>query len=118
MIRKYIIAAAALVAAGSTAMAADISYDAAPIPAQSFNWTGFYVGLTGGAATGDTDVFITDGEVTDDGSLSSSGFIGGVQVGYNWQFQNNFVLGAVADISASNYGIHIGAGDGVFEADG
>src|SRR5690606_5134115 len=108
MIRKYIIAAAALVAAGSTAMAADISYDAAPVAAQSFNWTGFYVGLTGGAATGDMDLFgIGDVEANDTFSISSSGFIGGVQVGYNWQFQNNFVLGAVADISASNYGSSI-----------
>lgn len=107
MIRKYIIAAAALVAAGSTAMAADISYDAAPapIPAQTYNWTGFYVGLTGGLASGDTDLFITDGEESLTlFSGSSSGFIGGVQVGYDWQFENNFVLGAVADISASDKG--------------
>jgi outer membrane immunogenic protein len=107
MIRKYIIAAAALVAAGSTAMAADISYDAAPVPAQSFNWTGFYVGLTGGAATGDMDLFAVGDFEDGTFSISSSGFIGGVQVGYNWQFENNFVLGAVADISASNYGSSI-----------
>src|SRR5690606_15862183 len=83
------------------------------IPAQTYNWTGFYVGLSGGAATGDMDLFNPFGP----GSfpISASGFIGGVQAGYNWQFQNNFVLGAVADISASNYSAALGFEDAELE---
>jgi len=60
-----------------------------PIP--FYNWTGFYVGGNLGGA-------FEDGTLTDDRfgvafSNSRSGFIGGGQIGYNWQFWPQFVLG-------------------------
>jgi outer membrane immunogenic protein len=87
-------AAVALVAYGTSLHAADMAVKAPPppyIPPQ-FNWTGFYVGgnVGGGAATG--TVFDSIGA-----SLGSVGgqasFIGGGQIGYNWQFSPNLVFG-------------------------
>ncbi|MCH4538747.1 outer membrane protein [Ochrobactrum sp. A-1] len=45
--------------------------------------------------------------------VTSSGFVGGVQAGYNWQFDNGFVLGAEADFQGSNL-----KGEVKFNADG
>jgi outer membrane immunogenic protein len=82
-----------------------------------YNWTGFYVGANAGYG-GDkftypvhgtyTDNFVE--EIDDGDSLihfagkatqNSSGFLGGGQVGYDYQV-GNWVLGAVADIDATN----------------
>jgi opacity protein-like surface antigen len=60
-----------------------------PIPI--YNWTGFYVGanLGGAWASGTLSDSFTGGSVT----ASSSGVIGGGQLGYNFQ-NGNFVFGA------------------------
>jgi len=76
---------------------------AAPIVAPPFNWTGFYVGVNAGVLFGrsvqtvDLDTF---GGVPADTS-SFSGFIAGVQGGYNWQL-SNIVLGVEADFDFSS----------------
>ena len=64
------------------------------------SWTGFYAGIFGGAAGGRTDI----GFVGDPGSGNNpwvQGGIGGIQIGYNRQF-NNWVLGVEADAGAAN----------------
>jgi outer membrane immunogenic protein len=63
-----------------------------PVPLMPvYGWTGFYVGanLGGASASGSLSNNVTSESV----SASHSGFIGGLQFGYNWQF-GNFVLGA------------------------
>jgi outer membrane immunogenic protein len=80
---------AALVLA-APAQAADMPikgpvYKAAPAV---FDWTGLYIG--GHIGWG-----------TENGS-DASGVIGGVQIGYNWQFNRNWVFGVEADISATD----------------
>jgi len=80
---------------------------AAPVAEEApaaFSWTGPYIGVFGGASTGD---FEYDAGPTGDDSLlgldvSGSGFIGGAQVGYDWQ-TGNWVIGAVADIAISSH---------------
>ena len=91
------------------AQAADLTYEPAPVveaPA-AFNWTGFYIGVHGGAAVGDFKypVSASLGDTNIGGELKqdASGGFGGVQVGYNWQFNPNWVLGVEADIAASSY---------------
>jgi outer membrane immunogenic protein len=83
---------------GAQAHAADAviaEEPAAIVEMPPFTWSGFYVGLNAGYAFGE-EVGIIDEAATED----MDGFIGGVQVGYNHQF-DRFVLGVEADIQYS-----------------
>jgi outer membrane immunogenic protein len=102
--KKYLlssVAALSLVAAGA-ASAADLPSRkgpiVAPVYAPVFTWTGFYVGGNAGYAWGNVN---TNGgiAVTNTGDLD--GFVGGGQVGYNYQI-GQFVLGAEADIQGGD----------------
>ena len=65
-----------------------------PFPYSSpyyYNWTGFYVGGNLGIAW-DTST-LNDDFFEASFSTSSSGFVGGGQVGYNWQISPQFVVG-------------------------
>jgi len=97
-LRVSALATASLLALGAAAQAADLTYEPAPIveaaPA-AFNWTGFYLGVHAGAAILDGDYSALGLDVGDD---SSTGFIGGVQAGYNWQF-DSLVIGAQTDFA-------------------
>jgi outer membrane immunogenic protein len=91
------------------AQAADLTYEPAPVveaPA-AFNWTGFYIGVHGGAAVGDFKypVSLTSGDfgLGGDFEQDASGGFGGAQIGYNWQFNQNWVVGVEADLAASSY---------------
>jgi outer membrane immunogenic protein len=119
--------AIALALSAGAALAADLpSRKEAPVyvpPPPPPLWTGFYVGLNaGGTFGGDNSVNVVTGPIYNNpsagiaanslataltgaagatGILSSGGnggFIGGGQVGYNYQFQNNFLVGIEADI--------------------
>jgi outer membrane immunogenic protein len=85
-------------------------------------WTGFYVGLNAGGTFGgnesvrtyaipafyqntwNTELAASTQLATNSLGAGQGGFIGGGQVGYNWQFANAFVAGIEADIQgiASN----------------
>jgi outer membrane immunogenic protein len=99
---KLRLAALALVLSGSTALAADLTYEPAPVaaPAEVFNWTGFYVGVHGGYGWGHTQ----DTHNPNAFGQTLTGGFGGAQIGYNWQLQNNVVLGLEADVAAGNIG--------------
>jgi outer membrane immunogenic protein len=56
-----------------------------------YNWTGFYVGGNLGVAW-DTST-LTDDVFGVNFSTSRSGFVGGGQIGYNWQISPQFVVG-------------------------
>lgn len=106
-------ASVALLAGG--ALAADLPVRApAPAPvymAPIFTWSGFYVGVNAGYA-GDKFQYPFSGEVGPvgapiatfggKGSVTSSGALFGAQIGYNWQFASNWVLGVEADYQWSN----------------
>jgi outer membrane immunogenic protein len=87
-------AATALSLAASAATAADFPrgpapYYTAPVPL-AYSWAGPYLGLNLGYQWGTVTNWPAD----------PSGFIGGIQGGYNWQF-GQFVVGLEADIQAS-----------------
>ena len=64
---------------------------------RSTNWTGFYAGGFFGAAGGRTDIaFPASPQATNRPWVF--GPIGGIQLGYNYQFTNNWVLGVEGDI--------------------
>jgi outer membrane immunogenic protein len=112
------IAAVSTIALTQIASAADLPRKApeyAPPPPPPYSWTGFYIGgnagFSGGKAGTDFSVapVIVDtniGSVIVPGAVASesphlNGLIGGGQIGYNWQFSSNWVVGLEADIQAS-----------------
>jgi outer membrane immunogenic protein len=103
------------VAGAVSAQAADLPTRKAP-PAPifvppPFTWTGFYIGGNAGGLwnTGNTQInafFPASGLIFSNSlpgrlNTSESGFIGGGQVGYNWQ-TGAFVLGAEADFQGTS----------------
>ncbi len=82
-----------------------------PIVSPAYNWSGFYVGVHAGYTFGDDDSVITTGQAAGNIAnvvggarpgqvrLDRDGFIGGGQIGYNWQFSPSWVFGFEADIS-------------------
>ena len=105
--RKLFQTAAALwmlVATSMTANAADVGARPAPnTPPPSayvppvLNWTGFYVGGNIGGAWANRDVTDTFLGVNFNNENNNGVFIGGGQLGFNWQV-SNFVLGLEWDI--------------------
>ena len=93
--------------AGASATAADLPryQPVAPMYNPIYNWTGFYVGINGGGAWGNSQ---WDGLNKFD---LSGGMIGGT-IGYNWQV-GQIVVGAEGDIDWSgvkgNTGVLCGA---------
>src|SRR5579872_963432 len=68
------------------------------------NWTGVYVGGFAGAAFGKTDIrFVGDPNPSDGLNPRAAGFLGGAQLGYNYQFVNHWVLGVEGDFGATNF---------------
>src|SRR5450830_1778524 len=59
-------------------------------PAPVFSWTGFYVGLNAGYGWANTSITGVAG------SSNLNGFLGGAQIGYNWQGASPLVLGIEA----------------------
>lgn len=99
-----IAAAAAMTLTAPAAMAADIpapAYKAPVVAAPVFSWTGFYLGVNAGYGWADAAIDAGFGTVTVDSNLN--GFVGGGQIGYNWQI-GNFVLGIEGDIQGTTIG--------------
>src|SRR5690348_946995 len=106
-----LVATVSAVAFTQVALAADMPVKApvAPVAAR-YNWTGFYVGGNVGYswATADNDLSISQqanpslfATLSGTDSNKLKGVIGGVQAGYNWQFNPNWLLGVEADFQAS-----------------
>jgi outer membrane immunogenic protein len=124
MLRRILLASAGAMALTGTALAADLPSRAPPPvylpPPPIFTWTGLYLGINAGgtwsnnnnvntvsfptfAAPAFAPFSIHYANVSALGAsgnvpVSNSGFIGGGQIGYNWQFANSFVAGIEADI--------------------
>ena len=110
--KKLLISSIAALGLGTPAFAAP-----PPAPAPVYNWTGWYVGVNAGASFGraNTDfnapapVSLTTGGLpfaTAPGVAGSdpqypSGFMGGGQIGYNWQYSPLIVVGLEADFQGA-----------------
>jgi outer membrane immunogenic protein len=117
---------ALVVAVASQASAADLPYRGGPQPVYNsipvFTWTGFYVGANAGYGWSTGMSRRIDPAFGRIGSGRSGGFVGGGQVGYNYQM-GMFVLGAETDLqyaAVSNKGeffgttYYQGSSDGYF----
>src|SRR4029078_10370624 len=107
--RKALLASVSVIALNSSlVMAADLPVKAPPMPAVLPPWTGFYIGLNAGFAWGRSDPTLTGNPnaaplslgapINPTPHLKPNGFIGGGQVGYNWQ-SGQWVFGAEIDFS-------------------
>jgi outer membrane immunogenic protein len=121
IMKRILIASAAFASLLATnASAADLPvYSKAPAVAAIYDWTGPYIGTnfgyswgrgtTNGSVTGSQNVTTTGaGTVTTalatlplSGRADVNGFIGGAQLGYNWQ-RERWLLGLEGDIQFSN----------------
>ena len=121
MLRRILLTSAGAMALTGAALAADLRPPPPPVYVPPPSWTGFYAGLNAGGTwsgvkTLDTvaaDVF-DNGEVPGLASTSAvlantnaplhptAGFIGGGQIGYNYQFYNSFLAGVEADIQGTS----------------
>ena len=99
--RKAATAIVIAILVGTPALAADMAVKAPPPPAPVYSWTGFYIGLEGGAG-------VANAELTRDSFSSQTfqpngAFVGGT-VGYNWQLPNNWVVGLEGDAAWADVG--------------
>ena len=111
MSRLSILSAACTILFAGTAIAADLPTAKGPAPAPYFapifSWTGFYAGLNAGGAFTNSNLNSTPQPQPGFGarpfsqSISSDAFIGGGQIGYNYQ-TGPFVIGAEADFQGSS----------------
>jgi outer membrane immunogenic protein len=129
MIRRTLLASVGAIAlTGSAAFAADLPSRAPPPvylpPPPVFTWTGWYAGLNAGYTFGGSNsvnvntvpAFADETDfpgiatpladaaaasATADLSADRSGFIGGGQIGYNFQFGNSWLVGIEADMQGT-----------------
>jgi outer membrane immunogenic protein len=99
---------------GTPALAADMPLKAPPPPpAPAWTWTGFYIGGNAGytwmnstdtvtAANAAAVGFVTGGAIATSLPLNPKGFIGGGQIGYNWQVSPMWVVGLETDFSGAD----------------
>ena len=124
----FMLVAAMGLGSAQVASAADMPMKAQPMApvAAPYSWTGFYLGGNVGGTWGhdkitsttDPVAWGTTGAASIDGAspttLNPNGFIGGLQAGYNWQINQNWLLGIEADAdwsggSASRTLTYVGA---------
>jgi outer membrane immunogenic protein len=112
----FLIATSAGFAAAAVpgAQAADMPIKAPRYVEQSASWAGWYIGGNLGVAWHKTDASLVyqDNPARDNSRFSKTGFIGGGQIGYNWQ-NGSYVFGLEGDISGlSNKNTRIGQDTG------
>ena len=108
MMRKLFLGMAAVLAASTTALAADLPV-ARPMPAALpvpviFSWTGCYIGIQGGGNWGRSEHIARSGpnpSMSMTGDFALSGGIAGGTIGCNFQ-TSNFVIGIEDDFSWTN----------------
>jgi outer membrane immunogenic protein len=139
MFRRTLLASAGAIALTGAALAADLPSRAPPPvylpPPPVFTWTGFYIGLNAGYTWSNSNNFATNAaniQFCDAGcggglaaataaaagattllSIKDDGFIGGGQIGYNYQFANSWVVGLEADFQGTSARGHATAANAV-----
>jgi len=92
-------------AIGPPALAADLPVGPAyesPLIVPIYNWTGFYIGVSGGYSRGDNaNIYTMTGFPAFAGSTHLNGGVFGGQGGYNWQANAQWVVGIEADLQGT-----------------
>jgi outer membrane immunogenic protein len=114
-VKKTLATIAAIIAAlfVTPVLAADMAIKAPPpAPATASNWTGFYAGANIGGGWGHSNVnyvpndpasaiLLAVGAEPNPASFPTAGVLGGLQAGYNWQINSNWLIGAETDFDWS-----------------
>ena len=103
MMKRILLAAVALTAFTVSAVAADMPVKAAtkaPVMVAPYNWSGFYVGINGGAAWGRSN-WTDRGDGSTTGNFDTSGGLVGGTLGANWQ-TGAWVFGIEGDLDWTN----------------
>ena len=100
--------AAAPVAAADLIIADSAMYD----PAPAANWTGFYAGAFVGGHAGTVIQYSCSG--TCSGNFPLNGLIGGLEAGYDYQFDPNWVIGGFVQLPLLKPTGSVTIGGGVF----
>jgi outer membrane immunogenic protein len=120
--KRLVLALTAVAAFTGSALAADLparTYTKAPVMVETPSWTGFYIFGGGGGGVWDADTSVTNtatgATVVGGQRLGGDGWFGTVGAGYDWQFNNTWVLGILADgqfgsLKGSISGVAAGAG--------
>jgi outer membrane immunogenic protein len=97
--KKLLLASTILCAMSGYALAADAVVESPPevVYTPGFTWTGGYLGGQVGYLWGSGDAFSDDLAAT--AEIEPDGWLGGVYVGYNYQFDNAVVIGIDADFA-------------------
>jgi len=105
MMKKILLRAATVLALAPTAvLAADLPMKAAAPVIPVYDWTGFYIGVSGGGSLGTSDHLDRLTGLSDANGYNIKGGLGGGTLGYNWQV-SSFVIGFEGDASwGSEYG--------------
>jgi outer membrane immunogenic protein len=113
MMKTPLLALALATASALPTLAADLPYRKGPPPVYTppvplFTWTGFYVGVNGGGIMSQSSRAFTTADPTGGFAPLSyrnrdNGFLGGGQIGYNWQM-GAFVAGLEADFDGTSLG--------------
>jgi len=102
--KTLLLSTTALIFAGQS-MAADMPLKAPPAPL-AFSWTGFSAGVHLGADWGRASFQDPNGLIAPPGGtindLEHTGVLGGIQLGYDYQFAPHWVVGVGGDFSWTN----------------
>jgi outer membrane immunogenic protein len=108
VMRKLLLAGVTLAVLGVTnvAVAADLPlepvYKGGPLIVPVYDWTGFYVGISGGYSRGNaSNAYTITGFAPVAGSTRMDGGVFGGQAGFNWQAGPSFVIGIEADLQGT-----------------
>jgi outer membrane immunogenic protein len=107
--KKILLSSVALLSLTAGAMAADLPSRRAPAPIVAavpvFTWTGFYVGVNAGIGfnNGNDNDIVFGGTTIFGDSNDDASFVGGGQVGYNYQI-GSFVVGVEGDLQWADFG--------------
>jgi outer membrane immunogenic protein len=81
---------------------AEPMYKGGPLIVPVYDWTGFYVGISGGYSRGKvSNTYAITGFAPIAGSTQMNGGVFGGQAGFNWQANRNFVVGIEADLQGT-----------------
>jgi opacity protein-like surface antigen len=100
--RRSVFVAAGLSLVAGAATAADLPQFLPSAPPVVWNWTGLYWGAHLGASFGQSTFSDPAGPGIYGGSVRTPSAMAGLQIGYNYQPNANWVLGVEADVSALN----------------